>query len=144
MSKFSEALKNLRTSHKLTQEELAKKLRISRSAIGMYESGDREPDFETLEAIADLFNTDMNTLHGHDMEVDYAYLVTLYRNANEQARDSAVLVLEQGQKNLLPGLEIVTKGRSAASGGSDLTTPVTREENRTSLEILRRLQEDKK
>ena len=30
----------------------------------MYELGKREPDFETLEAIADLFNVDMNFLLG--------------------------------------------------------------------------------
>lgn len=28
----------------------------------MYENGNREPDFETLEAIADYFNVDMNYL----------------------------------------------------------------------------------
>ena len=48
----------------MTQDTLAKRLGISRSAIGMYESGEREPDFETLEAIADTFRVDMNTLHG--------------------------------------------------------------------------------
>jgi len=30
----------------------------------MYERGEREPDFETLEAIADYFNVDMNYLTG--------------------------------------------------------------------------------
>lgn len=64
MSKFSETLKLLRHKNNITQSELAKSLGISRSAIGMYESGVREPDFETLEAIADYFNVDMNKLIG--------------------------------------------------------------------------------
>lgn len=53
MGNFQNILKSLRTSHSLTQDALAKKLKISRSTIGMYESGAREPDFETLELIAD-------------------------------------------------------------------------------------------
>lgn len=41
----------------------------------MYEVGKREPDFETLEAIADLFNVDMNFLLGKDgSENDRYYL----------------------------------------------------------------------
>lgn len=30
----------------------------------MYETGEREPDFETLEALADVFNVNMDTLLG--------------------------------------------------------------------------------
>lgn len=59
---FKDVLKVLRTNAGLTQEELAKKLGLGKSAISMYESGSREPNLETLEAIADTFNVDMNTL----------------------------------------------------------------------------------
>lgn len=34
----------------------------------MYEAGDREPNFETLEAIADTFNVNMDTLLGKTRE----------------------------------------------------------------------------
>lgn len=62
---FGENLKALRKARGLTQEEFAKQSGISRSAIGMYESGKREPkNFEMLETIADFFNVDMNTLLG--------------------------------------------------------------------------------
>lgn len=61
---LGEIVKALRKERKLTQEEFAKQTKISRSAIGMYESGKREPNFETLEAFADFFNVDMNTLLG--------------------------------------------------------------------------------
>lgn len=64
MKDFAINLKKLRTEHNLTQEELASKLKISRSTLGMYETGKREPDFETLEVIADFFNVDMNFLLG--------------------------------------------------------------------------------
>lgn len=66
MSNFSEILKYLRNRSNLTQEELASKLKISKSSISMYERGQREPDFELLELIADFFNVDMNFLLGEN------------------------------------------------------------------------------
>lgn len=64
MANFGSILKNLRLSRNITQGELAVKLGISRSAVGMYETGGREPDFEMMEAIADIFNVDMDYLMG--------------------------------------------------------------------------------
>lgn len=64
MGNFPNVLKSLRTSMGLTQADLAKALKISRSTIGMYEKGAREPDFETLETIADFFNVDIDYLMG--------------------------------------------------------------------------------
>lgn len=64
MLNFAKVLRKLRTQHNMTQQELALKLGVSRSAIGMYENGEREPDFELLETIADFFNVDMNYLIG--------------------------------------------------------------------------------
>ena len=61
---FKDILKELRASKDITQEDLAKATGLKRSAIGMYESGKRRPDFETLEIFADYFNVDMNTLLG--------------------------------------------------------------------------------
>lgn len=46
----------------------------------MYENGDREPDFETLEVIADFFNVDMDYLMGRS---DKTHIVTV-RSENEQ------------------------------------------------------------
>lgn len=63
---FPEVLKSLRKGEKLNQTELAQMIGVSRSAIGMYESGKREPDFATLERIADCFNVSIDYLHGKD------------------------------------------------------------------------------
>lgn len=64
--KFSETLKELRKREDLTQEELANKLEISKSAISMYENGNRTPDFETLEMFADFFNVNLSYLIGEN------------------------------------------------------------------------------
>ena len=55
MSKFAKQLKKLRTSHGLTQEQLANEVGVVKSAISMYESGKRQPSFELMESIADFF-----------------------------------------------------------------------------------------
>lgn len=64
MADFASIIKRLRLERGITQEQLASMLKVSRSTIGMYETGSREPDFETCEAIADIFNVDMDYLIG--------------------------------------------------------------------------------
>jgi repressor LexA len=59
---FAEKLKELRQQKGMTQSELAKLLKMQRSTLGMYETGKREPNFETLNMFANFFNVDMNTL----------------------------------------------------------------------------------
>jgi len=53
---------------------LATKLNISRSAIGMYENGERVPNLEILELFADYFNVDMNYITGSTPEEYYSNL----------------------------------------------------------------------
>lgn len=64
MSSFSDMLLYLRKEHGLSQKELAERTGLTRSAIGMYETGKREPDFETSELLADFFNVNLDTLWG--------------------------------------------------------------------------------
>ena len=82
MSDFASMLKYLREREHLSQRELATRLSMSPSAIGMYESGKRQPRFEDEEAIADFFNVDINTLRGRNVE---EHLLDLYvANAKTQ------------------------------------------------------------
>ena len=64
MATFSERLKSLRQEKGWSQQRLADELKLSKSSVNMYERGEREPGFETMETIADLFNVDMNYLYG--------------------------------------------------------------------------------
>ena len=66
MLNFKEKLIRLRKNNNLTQDELAKKLKISRSAVANYEKGIREPNFEMLENIADCFNISIAELLNDD------------------------------------------------------------------------------
>ena len=65
MADFNIILRELRKAHTLTQDELAEQLHITKQALSHYERGTRYPKRETLEAIADFFNVDMNYLTGH-------------------------------------------------------------------------------
>ena len=77
MASLSDMLAYLRKRENLSQQELADKLDMTRSAIGMYETGKREPDLETLEIFADFFNVDMNTLTGSKPPANF---VPFYKN----------------------------------------------------------------
>lgn len=68
---FKDKLKELRKQRSITQEDLAKQIGMSKSAIGMYESGQREPNFETLEIFADYFNVTMDELLDRDTQAGY-------------------------------------------------------------------------
>lgn len=59
---FNIRLKDLREDNDLTQEELSKQLNITRSALGNYELGIREPSVELLIKIADYFNISLDYL----------------------------------------------------------------------------------
>lgn len=64
MSNLGERLKLLREEKGYTQEELSKKLNITRQSISNYEKNKRTPDYETIELIADFFNVDLDYLYG--------------------------------------------------------------------------------
>jgi len=61
---LSKNLRYKRVNLKLTQEDVAKKLDISRTTYAGYEKGYHEPDIETLIKIADLFETSIDYLVG--------------------------------------------------------------------------------
>lgn len=54
----------LREARSLTQEQLSSSLGISRAALSHYEKNRRQPDFDTLMKIADVFNVSIDYLFG--------------------------------------------------------------------------------
>lgn len=65
---FGDRLRELRKQRHYTQDDLSRLTGFAKSTISMYESGQRKPSYEVLEAFADYFNVDMNTLTGKDGE----------------------------------------------------------------------------
>lgn len=61
---FPKRLRSLRLSHKLTQEELGKKINVTKVSVSGYENGNRVPDMETLQKIAEVFDVQVDYLLG--------------------------------------------------------------------------------
>lgn len=59
-----ERIRSLRGELQLTQKELADKLEITRSALSLYETNKREPDYATIKRIADFFGVTVDYLVG--------------------------------------------------------------------------------
>lgn len=64
MLSLSERLKWLRNAHqpKLTQQSLADELNLSRATYARYETGDNEPDIDTLRRLAKLYKISIEYL----------------------------------------------------------------------------------
>ena len=69
---FNEKLQKLRTGEKLTQEELAEKLYVSRTAISKWESGRGYPSIDSLKAIAQYFHVTIDELIGGEEMITLA------------------------------------------------------------------------
>ena len=60
--KFSENLRELRQSSKISQKVLAQMLGVDQRTISAWEKGVCEPNFETLAKLCDIFKEDFNGL----------------------------------------------------------------------------------
>ena len=63
-------IRNYRTLRGMSQYQLAYAIGCAQSTIAMYESGRREPDMDTIEAIADVFNISKRDLVPDDRHPD--------------------------------------------------------------------------
>jgi transcriptional regulator with XRE-family HTH domain len=70
--KFNEKLCELRKQKGMTQEELAAKLYVSRTAISKWESGRGYPNIESLKAVAEVFSVSVDELLSPEQMLDVA------------------------------------------------------------------------
>lgn len=70
MKIFGERLRTLRTKHGLTQQALADKLCSERSTIAGWELKGKEPDFQFIIDIADIFDVSIDYLFGRDAFIE--------------------------------------------------------------------------
>ena len=66
MEKFHEKLKMLRKKKGLTQKDIADLVHVNRVTYTNWEKGNREPNFETLLKLADLFDVSLDWLFGRE------------------------------------------------------------------------------
>ena len=64
MKVFAERLKELRTEQGLSQDQLAKKVGLTHTAIGLWETNKREPKLEAVISLAKYFKVSVDYLCG--------------------------------------------------------------------------------
>lgn len=69
---FGEKIQKLRNQNKWTQEQLAEKLYVSRTAVSKWESGKGYPNIDSLKDVAKLFNKSIDELLSSEEIIDIA------------------------------------------------------------------------
>lgn len=94
---IAQRIRTMRLSRGMTQADLARAIDQSQSSITMYETGRREPDFETLEALADVFNVPIVSF------VDGGGVVSINKSDDEyQPKNDDVRLLVRGFNQFTP------------------------------------------
>ena len=62
MNTLGDRMRILRSGRGLTQQDVAAALNVSRSAVAMWERNEREPNLETLAALARLLDVPLSAL----------------------------------------------------------------------------------
>lgn len=83
-------IKELREKFDYTQQDLANKLKCSKSVIGLYESETRKPSMEVLVKLSEIFNC----------SIDYLLGKSDIRNPKEINIDEADIAFASGVKAL--------------------------------------------
>ena len=57
-------LKNIREKHNLTQDQMAERVHVTRQAVSRWETGETQPNTETLKLLSREYSVSINTLLG--------------------------------------------------------------------------------
>ena len=93
--KFGDNLKKIRKLKKLSQEELAEKLNVSRQSVSKWETGDAYPEMNNLLELCKIFHCKIN-----DLVNDY---ITDMESLNEDVR-LQVTTLKKEQQSKMKGI----------------------------------------
>jgi transcriptional regulator with XRE-family HTH domain len=90
--KFGDNLKNIRKSKKISQEDLADKLGVSRQSISKWETGENYPSMQNIVCLCSIFKCKMNDLvHESFDDIDFM---------DEDIKMSVVKLNEKEQTNM--------------------------------------------
>ncbi len=122
---FGKRIRKLRLEQNLKQKDLAEKLKISTSSIGMYERELRQPDAEILKKIANYFGVSIDYILGKSDKRDHSELTQkdernigktldvlrdqIDNNENGELNYNGIEVTEDDAELLLDALEIALR-----------------------------------
>ena len=90
--KFGDNLKQIRKSKKISQEDLADKLGVSRQSVSKWETGENYPTMQNIVCLCDIFRCKMNDLvHESFEDIDFM---------DKEIKMSVVKLNEEEQKRM--------------------------------------------
>ncbi len=115
---LAESLKRIRKQYKMTQEDVAKLLGISRSGYTYYETGKTVPSVEVLQKLSAIYSTSIDVIVGNSIRgnIDSRYYndilsvsegnadPLIYMKKDEQALIMAFRLLPEEEKSKLQAL----------------------------------------
>ncbi len=90
--KFGANLKRVRKMRKISQEELADKLGVSRQSVSKWETGENYPSMNNIMCLCTIFKCNINELVNEDM--------TDINSLDEEIKMSVVKFKEEKQKKV--------------------------------------------
>lgn len=97
-----EALRRLRREKGISMKELGKKIGVAESTISQYETGKREPDFETLLKLGEFFNVSVDyLLRGEQYHKKTPALTAKDERDISKKLEEALSQLESSQEGLM-------------------------------------------
>lgn len=103
-------LKELRESRQISQQDLARDLKVSPSAVSNWESGKRQPDTAMIITIAEYFNVSADVLLGRDYKTRKRSDNAKEHNLDENEVKNLVEKLMKVDKSYYPALESIIDG----------------------------------
>ena len=93
--KFGENLKLIRKSRKISQEDLAEKLGVSRQSVSKWETGENYPSMQNIMCLCTIFKCQINELVHEDF-VDINFLddeikMSIVKFKNDEQRKMKLL-----------------------------------------------------
>ena len=72
-------IKSLRASREMKQSDLAKRLNVKQNTVSNWETGRSEPDFTTLQKMAEIFDTTIDYVLGNSSEIPPEKITSVLR-----------------------------------------------------------------
>jgi transcriptional regulator with XRE-family HTH domain len=99
---MGERLRELRLRRKISQEEVARHIGITRSAYSHYEINNRQPVYETLIKLAAYFDVSLDYIIGgtqskakteHAVSQDAREILSLFQHMNQEQRKKSITLI---------------------------------------------------
>ena len=113
MAEFAKIFKQLRLERELSQSRLADQLGISKSAVSMYERGERTPDLELLERMADFFDVDLTYMVGTEKKI--TKLTGTHEDDEAADKGGALTMLSAEERAVIKAYRLASTDTRAAA-----------------------------